>query len=501
MGYERFGSQELLDVIMRLADRDRLSLIVGAGVSVESGLPDWRTLIANLLVTAARSEGLTSEDSVRFAKWTLQREDVTGAGEIGRQLLGDSFRSNLHNALYEGKTAFAPGETALAVASIRLDRVRSVCEVVTTNYDGLLEAALRSEVKERSLDGLSVVRLVDDRTTPSSQIGVRHLHGSLTPGNQLVGSLVLSDRDYHLMQDSGSWQESFFRNQLTSNTCLFVGMSLSDPNLLRYIYRSGGEGDHVAVFARQQDASLYDSAGDDVVGLREDSQARKWKAVNVSPVLVDYYSQSAQFLWEIRAAYLLGSSYRPLPERLQEWNDDLAGSVLTRHVSTFQQNQDRLHSIMAGALQSTLKLIHRRKLRLGWHEKLGISLWIYDPAEDALINWASGDRVWRNPATLEPIPVEWSSDFVATQAFCSGSMVSQSTDQYLTTRWNHVIGFPIYIHAKSGRLPVGAVTIASTKSQEHSVLSRGIETVRNQAIPEISALAELLLSPSATSDS
>ena len=38
------------------------------------------------------------------------------------------------------------------------------------------------------------------------------------------------------MQDRHRWQEKYMRRRLESTTCLFIGTSLSDPNLLRYLY-------------------------------------------------------------------------------------------------------------------------------------------------------------------------------------------------------------------------------------------------------------------------
>jgi len=44
MGYEWFD-EPTERVIRDVAECDRLSFIVGAGTSVEAGLPDWSTLV------------------------------------------------------------------------------------------------------------------------------------------------------------------------------------------------------------------------------------------------------------------------------------------------------------------------------------------------------------------------------------------------------------------------------------------------------------------------
>lgn len=499
VSYKEFESPGVLRAIMRLARSPSLTIVAGAGSSVESGLPSWNTLVRDLLEEAAESNGLQGADSDQFVRWTLNREDLTGAGEIARHLLSGSFRKALHAALYRDAKEPIPGETAQAIACLRLDRLNMANELVTTNYDLLLEAALREELNHRDLDGLTVGRLVDGRNVGPSVVGVRHVHGVLTSGNQLVGDLVLSDRDYHLMQDSEAWQEGFFKNQLSTSDCLFVGTSLTDPNLLRYLYRSEHRKRHHALFVRQDDSSIYDETNPEVADLRETSQLAKWRAVNVEPLLFNHYAQSAQFIWEVVAA-ARGSSYTPLPVRLGRWKEGLR-DILPTEGKAFLETQERLQRVMAKVLGGTKSLLNRTGYRLRSGEKLGISLWVFDPAAETLVNWASADRIWRDPTTLEPIPVDWSSVFVAAQAFCAGSMVSQSTSEHVVSRWNHVIGFPIYLHDDSGRLPIGAVTLASTANKEASLLERGAAVVRSSAIPAIENDVSLLLDPSALVES
>lgn len=499
LSYNQFESPGVLQAIKKLAGSASLTIVAGAGASVESGLPSWNTLVRDLLEEAAQLKGLAAAESDQFVRWTLDREDITGAGEIARHLLSKSFRKALHASLYREEKEPIPGETAQAIACLRLDRLGKANEVVTTNYDLLLEAALRDELTRRDSGDLSVSRLVDGRNVGPSVVPVRHVHGVLTSGDQLVGKLVLSDRDYHLMQDSGSWQESFFKNQLTTSDCLFVGTSLTDPNLLRYLYRSEHGKRHYALFVRQDDSSVYDEASSEVADLRERSQLAKWRAVNVEPLLFNHYAQSAQFLWEVVAATAAGS-YTPLPTRLKEWKAGVQ-DILPTKGSAFLDTQERLQRVMAKVLAGTKSLLNGAGHRLRPGEKLGISLWVFDPEDETLVNWSSADRIWRDPSTLEPIPVDWSSVFVAVQAFCAGSMVSQSTSQHAVSRWNHVIGFPIYLQDESGRLPIGAVTLASTANKQSSLLERGAAVVRSSAIPAIEHDVSLLLDPSALVES
>jgi hypothetical protein len=366
--------------------------------------------------------------------------------------------------------------------------------VVTTNYDTMLEDAIREEARKRGVATSILDRRSDSSEVKPGRVGVRHLHGVLTPGNQLIGKLVMSDSDYYSMQDAGAWQELFFERILRDSTCLFVGTSLTDPNLLRYVYRTESERRHFAVFTRQAESELYDSDQASVMTLREESQFAKWRAVGIEPILLDHYSESAQFIWELLAARRLGDQYAALPNRLESWWQDME-IILPTGSQGFVAVQERLQRIMAKALASTKSLINSEGFRVRPGERLGISMWVYNPVKEALVNWASADRLWRDPVTLEPTKIHWSSSFVAALAFCAGSMVSQSTSQHVVSRWNHVIGFPIFAHTAAGRLPVGVVTLASTEDKDASILHRAEDVVRGSAIPQLEMEIETLLAP------
>lgn len=326
---------------------------------------------------------------------------------------------------------------------------------------------------------------------------MRYLHGRLSPEGSSSGGLVLSEADYHLMQQPDAWQEEYVAERLRASTCLFVGMSLSDPNLLRYLYRSEAHAamGHLVCFARQQDAALYEEVNDPVARLRERTAAQRWHAVGVEPLRVEHCAQSAQLLFEVAACRRLGTAYDPLGQRLSEWHSAVSAAALSTAARVFDARQDDLQSILADIVTATREVLVAHTVELAPGERLGCSLWVYRPDGDVLVNWASSDRVWRDPATLEPVPVSWTSPFASVRAFCTGSLTSFSTREQVATRWNHVLGVPLYLEDEGplGRLPVGVATIASTLPEESSALGKGIQVVRADIAPKIAhQLADLL---------
>ncbi|MDP3983464.1 MAG: SIR2 family protein, partial [Acidimicrobiia bacterium] len=475
-GYNVFGNAELTSRVLDVAESDELTLVIGAGASVEAGLPDWDELIRRLVTDVANQHGLGEDETSQFSSWTLAREGLRGASALAKVMLGDAFPERLRKALYERNDDPVPGEISRAVGRLTVQRLAGRCEVATTNYDGLLADAIRQELElvRASRKGLRVVRAAMDRPAADSELLVRHLHGVLLASGQPVGKIVLSDDDYFLMQDASAWQEEYFGQRLRASMCLFVGTSLTDPNLLRYLYRSPARLRHLALFARQQDRDTYDRVQPRVAELREKTATARWEAVGVRPIHLDFYSLSAQFLWEVVHRQAAGRAYEPLTKRLEAWEAALSGGVASRSSRSFHAQQERLQSILAELTSAASEVLSRAGHLGRKAERLGMALWLFEPTRNRLTNLASSDRIWCDPRTLVPVDVNWRSDFVAVQAFCSGSIVSASTADQAATRWNHVIGIPLFLRNDDiGRLPVGVVTLASTVTAHKSVLGRG----------------------------
>lgn len=409
----------------------------------------------------------------------------------------EGFRSELHRALYSQQLTPPPGQSALAIAKVAQSFGAEGCDVATTNYDLVLEAA------STIVTGRTPTTVVG--ASYRSQQNVLHLHGVMRPRGGISGDLILSERDYFMMQEDTAWQQEYFARRMAESSCIFVGASLTDPNLLRYLYRAPSEQAHYAIFVRQQDVSLYDGTTTQVIELRERTAEARWRQAKIKPLHADYFSQSAQLVHEIlhwRQTTSRRRVYRPLPKRLTTWRNKLRRTVLTTSETDFAFVQDQLHDVMSKLIGAVRADLSAAGYRPSPDERLGLSLWVYDPDGESLTNWASSDRVWRDPKTMEPLPIDWTSDFVSVQAFCAGSLVSRSTEQYVATRWNHVIGAPLYLESdRLGRLPVGAVTIASTLPEPDSALHRGIATLRRLSVPAVERVLTDLLDPVAVTPS
>jgi NAD-dependent SIR2 family protein deacetylase len=459
-----FSRSETKQAIEKLARAKRLTLLVGAGASAEVGLPSWRQLVEGLLTKVGNSEGLVDESVDTFCDWTIASEGLPAAGSMARSALGNRLADEIRRLLYgEMQEPLLPGSTARAVAQIRA-LWEDACEIATTNYDMLLEEALkaifpRGKVKSRT----------DEYAGTPGNIEVRHLHGLLTKTAKR-GKIVLSEADYYHMADPDVWQETYFRKQLGESLCLFIGTSVTDPNLLRYLYRHRSKHGVVVVLVRQADVwSGVESIRSTIRTARERVAQLRWKDMGVTALYADFYSQSAQFLWEVVQHKKLGKSYETYGTRIDRWAKQVRETILQLDdPSTFAARQDELQQQSRAWLDSIVQLIEE-SVNIGQDERLAIHLWVRLPRERALVMAVCSDRAWRDPRVLPPRKIALPSDWAAINAFCRGIPVVWSADR--PAKWNYVRAIPVHLESESwGRLPVGVVSLASTKPRDSSVL-------------------------------
>ncbi len=237
-----------LDVLKAaFADRE-LTLYLGAGVSVPSGLPNWDRLVL-MMYLASLAEGAEQDNPLRdwrvfpnyleaIAQWLL-RESVDPAeitaqkilAKVGPERFIPLLKETLYGTLDNGGEA--PNGTLDGVGRLCNDTGAGVRAVVTYNYDDLLEQRV-----ERSQPVWKPASAPE-----AGKLPVYHVHGYLPPDRGSAASegstypeLVLTEEQFHgAASDAYSWSNLVQLRQLGSNVGLMVGMSLRDRNLRRLL--------------------------------------------------------------------------------------------------------------------------------------------------------------------------------------------------------------------------------------------------------------------------
>ncbi|MDQ3724420.1 MAG: SIR2 family protein [Actinomycetota bacterium] len=471
MSFASLAQPEIGPLVERVAGARELTLLVGAGASMEAGLPSWRRLVEMLLETvAAELPGLDEEERAAWIEATLQRDDLLGAGAVVEVMAGGDLSKLIPDRLYggQGPEAFAPGPIAHQVAELRKIWGEHL-EILTTNYDDLLEQALIDVGTARTNIRSYTQNLEPDKRAQGT-VAVTHLHG-LSGRTGSPRGIVLTEEHYHSMQRGISWQEQLVTARLQDSTCVFVGTSLADPNLIRYLYgyEAPAVPRHAAIFVRQGEPQVPDAVRDSM----EEAAARRWGRCGVQAIFVDHFADAAQLLYEIGHRKQAGSKrYRPVEERAGEVIACVERGLAVDDQKEFAERQVTLSTALRGVLDEILSL---PRLKQG-EEILGLALWVLTEDGSGLIGWVHSDRAHQDPSTVTPVPIGSTSSWVAVRAICQGTIVEFDREDY-ASRWHFVRGIPLVLEEPT-RLPIGALTIASSVPAEKSVLTKMPEGAR-----------------------
>lgn len=251
--------------------KEDLVLFLGAGVSKDGGIPLWDVLIKKLhiymLNQLTKGKGLNFEEQqmVRELAWN----NKMGSPLMQMRYIKAAFRDEnyyqlVHTALYkDGVNIDTDLLNAIAKISTPQRLHCGIKSIISYNFDDLLERKL--EQKEIRYHVISC----DEDRQMADRLNIYHVHGYLPSEHEKRTNnpnLIFSEEDYHrVYRDSYSWSNLVQLSSLRENTCLFIGSSLTDPNMRRLLdvsSRSGEEARHFAFLKRDEIKNeIEDTAG------------------------------------------------------------------------------------------------------------------------------------------------------------------------------------------------------------------------------------------------
>ena len=183
----RFLAEEL--------EKGKLIVFVGAGVSKNSGLPDWKELIKDYAEYRGIKE-FTSKEYLTIPEEVFERYGSLKYYEIAeKRFSGKYFPNSIHRILKEMDLTY----------------------IITTNYDTLIE----DEIKN-----LQVVSKDEDLPYTSSNKMLIKMHGDFKNKN-----IVLKKSDYDNYEKNFQLISTLIKGLFTTNTILFIGYSYNDTNV------------------------------------------------------------------------------------------------------------------------------------------------------------------------------------------------------------------------------------------------------------------------------
>lgn len=289
-----------------LASQDRLSLFIGAGVSVPVGLPDWWSLLEQL---AARADMPFDKDS---------GQDHLSAATLIKEQLGSDYGPAMQELLHTSRHAI--GHALLAGLRVR--------QMVTTNFDQCMEIALAPTVHE--------FRVLTQKLANSSVPWLLKLHGDLYRPE----SLVFTREDYARQSTQYRAVYGVVESLMLTSHLLFVGFGLTDKNFLELAtavreVRSQAEADPdddrrtagTALALTREAAEKHQDLADDLAFISMQDGTDTVAAARVLEMFLDRVSWAAARRHNLAAEYLLDDRYlsglsredRALRDRLAEF--------------------------------------------------------------------------------------------------------------------------------------------------------------------------------------
>jgi len=276
--------------------RGKVLFIAGAGVSQNSGLPDFRGLVIDVYESVDRPvhEVIASIPVASCNQWSPDCANLTSrqTAEVRRFISGDydvvlgmlerridgsangssRVRSAAINALRSTRAAPAPIHLAL----MRLSDRGGASAIVTTNFDRLLEQAavrVRSPAKTYALGGIPR----PGRRTDFS--GILHIHGALDEDESKTSDLIVSDEDFGEFYLRRRVVPDFIYDAARLFNLVLVGYSANDAPM-RYLLN-----------AVSADGSRFDDLKERFVFLgsstRDEAVLEDWRGRGITPIPYD----------------------------------------------------------------------------------------------------------------------------------------------------------------------------------------------------------------------
>lgn len=229
------------DIISRLKDsyvNDKLVFVLGAGISTSYGLPTWDILLQKLLVTT-----IEKEKSVSNALSILFTKLFSPSPLIAARYL-QKFHENNNNSFEETVRKVLYSDFSITNTSPIMDEIVKFCvaagknpnldSIITYNFDDLVEQHLDKtnvEIPYRPIYGVGM-------NPELGELPIYHVHGFLPQKGKLnkLNQITFGENVYHKQySDIYSWNNIVQINKFRDFTCLFIGSSLTDPNIRRLL--------------------------------------------------------------------------------------------------------------------------------------------------------------------------------------------------------------------------------------------------------------------------
>lgn len=205
-----------------------ITLFCGSGISAGSGIPSWSDLILTLLIN---NTGFPP--SYTDVLYELIKKRILDLSVLARIIkVSDTkiFRKHIQKALYNKKKKDTTSTIDAIINLCTPSTKGGIKSIISYNFDDLLEINFR----KRKIP----FQVIHQKKTEQKEdcIPIYHVHGYLpqNTSDTTDSPIIFSEDEYHeLYNNQYIWNTHIQLNSLRESTCLYVGISFTDPNMRR----------------------------------------------------------------------------------------------------------------------------------------------------------------------------------------------------------------------------------------------------------------------------
>ncbi|MUG01240.1 SIR2 family protein [Bacillus tequilensis] len=206
-----------INKIREVCNEEGAVLFIGSGISMWSGLPNWNGLVSDLS-NFVRSEGFSNENILKEMVSNLLIAAGIGVSTLSKQ----QFKTFIRKTCRVGESE--PHEIHKKIVQL------GPRSFITTNYDKLLEEALRLYKKDLSIQVVTNRQPIEC----ASIVQIRERDYIFKPHGDIddIESIVLTHEQYRNLYYERNHTLKALETILLTRPVVFLGYSLSDPDFL-----------------------------------------------------------------------------------------------------------------------------------------------------------------------------------------------------------------------------------------------------------------------------
>lgn len=422
--------RQVMEKFAALSGDSQLTLVLGAGASAPSGLPDWDKFARHLMIRS----GLVSTE--RAAITLLGKQDPTIALEAAHARSDDDWELHLNEALY-GVPPVEPAASPLHLAAAgHYAASPQATTLATLNFDTLLETAIQQT-------GAPLVVIDTDGQDEPEVPTIHHLHGAIFKGHAY--SAIVGYRDFaKLVADPSPWQREFLSSALQRGPLLLAGTSYRDPDIRHWLHVILNDEVHkpkypALVTIVREGLELDHETFSEI----DEALAAEWESIGLTALTMQDLADVAIVIRELRFA---GSEGYLTPGERTRVLWDAHTKQLARLQSVYAQ-QLAQDSAQIGETLGTNA--HRA------------TLWLAN-GRGKLARWATEGARYTSVRQMKLVPSGHDSPWIAGEAIGSEGMKlrdARGRDARVTPSWKSVLAVPIFVG--DGRHPEWASAVVT----------------------------------------